>query len=156
DHGRRAQLLLEDLLGDPGEGVGPLHQGNVLDVAVLGDGPFVEDEVLGYRPDEGFLAFDRVALLADLGPGVLKLRSGLAGGGDGDDLPLALGQLASPGPVQTQVTMPVEFIDDAEGRNPPVSGSILGREHLNPRVGAFTVDPPRSFETAEISPDRVA
>ena len=49
----------------------------------------------------------------------------LAGRRDGHDLAFALRQLAPPGPIQPQVPVAVELVEDAEGRDDAVSGLVV-------------------------------
>jgi len=82
--------------------------------------------------------------------GQLEVGARLTGGRDADDLPLPLGELAGPCPIQREIAVAMHLVDDPERRDDPITGPVVRREDLDaPTVEvidasvAFERDEPR-------------
>src|SRR4029077_11875650 len=95
-------------------------------------------------------------LLPDGRASLFELASRLAGSGDGQDLARALSELAAPSPVEAQVAMTMQLVDDAQGGNHTVAGAVVSREDLNARVRLFAVDASVAFQAPEPPAERSA
>ncbi len=81
--------------------------------------------------DEGTGTANVGGFLPDAFARLLELRPWLAGRGDGDDLARSLEELAGPRPVQTEIPMTMQLVDDAESRDHSVTRAVIGRKYLD-------------------------
>jgi hypothetical protein len=99
--------------------------------------------------DVGAVAAQLLGLGAHPAADLLELGAGLAGGGDGGQLAVALLELAAPGAVEAHVAVPVELLEERQGRDHTVAGPVVGGEDLDPAVVPEAGDPPVAVVDAE-------
>jgi hypothetical protein len=102
----------------------------------------VDDHVLAGGAGERSVAADVGRLAPDALQCHLELAAGLAAGGDGGELAATLLELAAPRPVEAQVTVAVELVDQGERRDDAVARPVVGRHDLDAAHLCREPDPP--------------
>ena len=113
-HGRIAQLLAQARDRDRAQRVGRLDRLRLEDLLGIAHRPLVQHDPLALEAGESALLVDAIGLGLDLLPRHLEVATGLAGGGDHDQLRSPLGELPGPGSMKRHALMSVELVEEGE------------------------------------------
>jgi hypothetical protein len=61
----------------------------------------------------------------------------------------ALARLAAPGPIETEIAMAVELVQQGKREDHTIASTLIGGEDLNPATGPQGFDPAIAIENAE-------